>query len=247
MRRRCCLGESMQTFGGQVIVPLSQWRKTWRGNAWIPYGSGYSGHHVFAVCCAVAFVRIYLYIYIYIYAAIFSCQAECFFVLSVSILDLFAGRSCPRQHYSIETRTVSSKECQSNPYIYVLFVSIRTLLACRSLSPYSGSVRWSTLLARDVNMISSHSDIYGEANHDQCSWCNTSHQGWRITLFVSFGVSAGMVVLQRWRPRHFRMSVETNSFPPALWALCWPMSNTILTSWSRAWPGGALNANGWLN
>ena len=95
---------------------------------------------MFAVCCAVAFAAS---IYIYIIAAILSCQAECFFVLSVSILDLFAGRSCSRQHYRIETRTVSSKECQSNPYIYiyVLFVSIRTLLVCRSLSRYSGSVR----------------------------------------------------------------------------------------------------------
>ena len=91
------------------------------------------------VCCVLRCG--FCYLYIYIYAAIFSCQAECFFVLSVSILDLFAGRSCSRQHYRIETRTVSSKECQSNPYIYVLFVSIRTLLACRSLSRYSGSVR----------------------------------------------------------------------------------------------------------
>ena len=30
-------------------------------------------------------------------------------------------------------------------------------------------------------MISSHSDIYGEANHDQCSWCNTSQITYRAS------------------------------------------------------------------
>lgn len=50
------------------------------------------------ITCLLCAALWLLFASIFIYAAMFSCQAECFFVLSVSILDLFADRSRSRQH-----------------------------------------------------------------------------------------------------------------------------------------------------
>ena len=96
---------------------------------------------MFAVCCAVAFVRIYLYIYIY-------TQPFSVAKLNVSLFFLFQSSTCllagvaPGNARGLKLERFHQRNASpTHIYIYVLFVSIRTLLACRNLSRYSGSVR----------------------------------------------------------------------------------------------------------
>ena len=77
----------MQTLGGQVIGIVAVEKKD--EMATLEYLMVQDTQDITCLLCAALWL-----LFASISAAIFSCQAECFFVLSVSILDLSAGRSC---------------------------------------------------------------------------------------------------------------------------------------------------------